>query len=207
MKFYEKNNMVKAGILAVLVLAVISITIINKGSSNDGNATNTNEAVSQEEAIQSKNTKEDSSNITQEEATEEKTLGLNPADVYLNMEDQGFVTEKDLGGSDGNIWESKKTEAGIEYYASVFGYSATDAVEYRATTTILDPQNKTIEATRSFMTFAATVPYEGSNPEKLSAWVDENFNNDKESTTIGSAKITLHAPTDFYRAITFEVSE
>ncbi len=132
--------------------------------------------------------------------------GLAPVDVYLNMEKEGFKTDKQLGGEYGNSWTSTKSYAGIDYKVETFS-SNTGNVENVRGTAIIDPSQKQVIATQQFFIFLSSLPYENSDPNKAGQWVIENFNNDKASIVIGDAKLTIYAPSVTTRMLTIEKSK
>jgi hypothetical protein len=130
--------------------------------------------------------------------------GLMPVDVYLNMEKRGFRTEKNFMGSEyGNVWTNKKEELGIEYEVTTFSHNAHGVENVRATAWV-DMVNKRIEAAIPFFKFAASFPYEKSEPEKAQKWVEGNFNKNGATTAIGGVRFTMHAPSEMVRILLIE---
>lgn len=78
--------------------------------------------------------------------------GLAPVDVYLNIEKQGFTTDKQLGEEHGNSWTSTKNYAGIDYKVETYS-SNIDNVESVRGTAIIDVTQKQIIATQQFFFF------------------------------------------------------
>jgi hypothetical protein len=143
------------------------------------------------------------SKSTNENNPSKYITGLSPVDVYLNMEKQGFKTEKQLGGEYGNSWTSKHSSAGIDYTVDVFS-SNIDNVESVRATAIIDVVNKKIIATQQFFQFVSSLPYENAKPEEATKWVANNFNEDKASTIIGDVKFTIYAPSLAVRMLGME---
>ncbi len=128
--------------------------------------------------------------------------GLNPVDVYLNLENRGFTLTKDF--SAGYVirtcvqkWPS------VEYRAEVGGKVSDEADGVQATV-MADGVEKTAEAGKDFLAFVASVPYTGAEPKKAHDWVLSNFNQDGASIVIGSARFTIKAPTVVYRMLMIE---
>lgn len=175
----------KFGCLPIIGLFVL-IAIFSKSSSDDSSKGNSTATTSNE--------------------TQKFIKGLNPVDVYLNMEKQGFTTDKQLGGEYGNIWTNTKSYAGIDYKVETFSSNIKNVESVRATA-MIDVTAKKIIATKQFFQFVATLPYENAKPEEAASWVDKNFDNDKATTTIGSAKFTIYAPSVAVRMLTIERAE
>lgn len=129
--------------------------------------------------------------------------GLNPVDVYLNLEKEGFKTEKQIGGEYGNSWISTQSYAGVDYKVETYSTNTQNVISVRATA-MIDVTQKNIIATKQFMQFIATLPYENSQPEEAKSWVDRNFNNDKATITISDATFTIYTPSVAVRILTIE---
>lgn len=132
--------------------------------------------------------------------------GLSPTDVYLNLEKEGFKTERTLDSENGNLWISKRSANGIKYKVDMFSYSTKNVVSISATA-MIDVNEKDIIATKQFFQFISTLPYDNANPKLAASWVDKNFNNNKATTTIGGVTFTMLAPTQFVRMLLVEVAQ
>ena len=128
--------------------------------------------------------------------------GLAPVDVYLNLEEKGFTTTKNLGSEYGNSWENSMTSEGITYNVSTFSHDTNTVESIQISVTILPP--KKIEASKQFFKYISSLPYENSNPEKTIQWIEDNFYNDKETLIIGDAKFSIYSPTKFARMLVIE---
>jgi hypothetical protein len=170
----------------VLVFSILVSTCARKNSSES--------AQNAEKKAESETTTEEMSNFIN---------GLNPVDVYMNMEKQGFKTEKQLGGEYGNAWTSTMSYDGMDCKVETFS-SNVNNVESVTATAMIDVTSKKIIATKQFIQFVATLPYENAKPEDAANWVDKNFNNDKASIIIGDAKFTIYAPSVAVRMLRIE---
>ena len=132
--------------------------------------------------------------------------GLSPTDVYLNLEKEGFKTERTLDSENGNLWISKRSANGIKYKVDMFSYSTKNVVSI-ISTAMIDVNEKDIVASKQFFQFISTLPYDNANPKLAASWVDKNFNNNKATTTIGGVTFTMLAPTQFVRMLLVEVSQ
>lgn len=129
--------------------------------------------------------------------------GLAPVDVYLNMEKQGFQTEKDFSSEHGNTWTSKATIDGISYQVSIYSMGA-DNVETVKATAMIDPTTNNIRETLKFICYVGSTPFTGAEPEKTIEWIKNNFNNDKASIVVNGVRFTIYSPTDMVRLLTIE---
>lgn len=158
----------------------------------------TEEAKKSETSISSSQTKEVVKKI------DNKIPGLMPVDVYLNFEERGFKTEKNLG-SEYSFWYSKDSSAGIDY--NITTYTEGDVksvVSVTATAMLNGKEKKDIIATLPFLQYISSLSYENSNPQEASKWVEDNFNNDKATTTINGVKYTIYVPTNMLRMLKIE---
>lgn len=132
--------------------------------------------------------------------------GLAPVDVYLNLEKQGFKTNKQIGGDYGNMWTSTKSYAGIDYEVNVYS-SDINNVESVSAKAMVDITQKDIIAVQQFLIYISSLPYDNASPQRAGQWVKANFNNDKAAITIGDAKFTLYAPSAVMRMLVVEKSK
>lgn len=184
-----------AGIVIGCFFALsIIIAIVSGGSENT--ATNT---------LNSTKTAESSMPVKSKKASK-YIKGLTPVDVYINMEKQGFKTEKNLSGEFGNSWVNRMQIPGINFTVETFS-SNTNKVENVRATAMVDLTEKNIVAAQQFFLFVSSLPYENSNPQQAGQWVINNYNNDKASTIIGDAKLTIYAPSVALRMLTIEKAE
>ena len=58
--------------------------------------------------------------------------GLSPSDVYVNLEQEGFKTEKTFDSENGNLWSSTRSANGIKYKVDMFSYSTKNVVSISA---------------------------------------------------------------------------
>ena len=130
--------------------------------------------------------------------------GLSPTDVYLNLEQRGFKTEKSFNSEFGNLWTSTHSVVGIDFRVVVFSYNVENVVSVQATA-MVNADEKDIVATKQFIQLISTVPYENANPEQAAKWVDENFNNHKTTTQIGGVTFTMIAPSQYVRMLRIDM--
>ena len=128
--------------------------------------------------------------------------GLNPVDVYLNLEQRGFTVTKDFSGGSA-IWTCAQKWPSVDLTADVIGSSATEVTMVRAMV-MADGVEKTALAGRDFVAMVASVPYDGAQPQVARDWVVSNYDQDSSTTTIGGARFTLRAPSDLYRMLLIE---
>lgn len=126
--------------------------------------------------------------------------GLEPVDVYLNMEKMGFVTEK-ISSEFGYSWFCRKNYAGIKYEVSFSSLDGRTVETVTATAMIEDVLNKNIIATKPFFLTIGSLPFDGNEPRKAAEWINENFYNNKKSIIISGVEFTIIAPTNFVRTL------
>lgn len=129
--------------------------------------------------------------------------GLAPVDVYMNMEKQGFTTEKLFDAEYGNSWISTKQFDGLDCRVSAFSTNTSNVVSVRATA-MIDVVNKEPASSQLFIRFVSTLPYEGADPQKAQQWVVNNFDKHQADTVIGGAKLTMLAPSRAVRELLIE---
>lgn len=150
--------------------------------------------------------KDEQQTVTKSDDSSKYINGLAPVDVYLNMEKQGFKTEKQLSGEYGNSWTSTKSYAGIDYRVETYS-SNINNVESVQGTAMIDVTQKEIIAAQQFFIFLSSLPYDNADPQKAGQWIKDNYNKDKATTTIGDAKFTMYAPSIALRMIRIEKAE
>ncbi len=148
----------------------------------------------------SNNTKMETEAETQTEETSEplKLPGLAPVDIYLNMENQGFTTEKNLGGEYGSSWICKNVSGGINYEVSIFSTSTMDVESVTATAMNTDGDPA---ASLSFIKYVSSTPVDGVDRDAVLSWIEKNFNTDKAEYESGDVRYTISAPTKFLRGV------
>lgn len=128
--------------------------------------------------------------------------GLNPVDVYLNLEKRGFKVEKNFT-SGALSWKCVQAWPSVQYESEVFGTSATE-VTYVRSSVMADGVEKTALAGKDFLALVSSVPYTGAEPQKAHDWVMANYDQHEASIVIGSARFTIKAPTVVYRMLILE---
>lgn len=131
--------------------------------------------------------------------------GANPVDIYLNLESKGFKIQKQLGGSEkGCFWYCDKSESGFDYNVTIASMAPGEIEQVKISVNIngSDPDKKII-AIKPFLKYVSTLPYEGSDTNKVTNWIEENFNNNKASIVIGGAKFTMNV-SKFMRLVYIE---
>ncbi|HLP47034.1 MAG TPA: hypothetical protein VK469_13870 [Candidatus Kapabacteria bacterium] len=182
----QKRNLLALATLCIFIIIAIAST--NNTSSTDSSLASTD----------SSDTSEPSNSIASK-----YILGLTPPDVYLNMEKQGFKTEKQFNSEYGNLWTSTSKIEGIEYRVETFSSDVNNVENVRATA-MVDATQKNIIAAQQFLKFVSSLPYESAEPQKAIKWVEDNYNNDKASVIIGDVRFILGAPSSAVRMLTLE---
>lgn len=126
--------------------------------------------------------------------------GLSPVDLYLNLEKEGFTTQKRFGEAQ-NEWTCTRADAVANYSASAFGPGGQTSkiATVQATVAVVGevPVNDTAS---EFLSFIATLPISGGDPAKAKAWVASNVGTTAECV-IGGVKFQLFANAPRARAL------
>lgn len=120
-----------------------------------------------------------------------------PVDIYGNLENIGFKTEKDLGSDYGNFWISTDSNGGIDYKVEVKSDNASNVQSIRATA-INANRNET--EVKQFLKYVGSVLflYRDSGKTRFNDWVDHNFNSGGK-TTVGQVKVEIKSPSRIVR--------
>jgi len=87
---------------------------------------------------------------------------------------------------------SREDLDGVFYRAEFFGHPVC-CIEYVTATVMIGGADNQVAT--NFLSFIATSPYDGAEPERSRAWVEENVGGDLE-TEIGPAMLRLSGPED-----------
>jgi hypothetical protein len=123
--------------------------------------------------------------------------GINPSDIYLSLEKQGFKTTKNLKANWGE-WRSSRTVGDVEQTVEVFSSKAS-AVEYVNATVLSTGTAPVATSASGLFSFLGSVPYDGANPSEAAGWAAANTASGG-STTIGGVTFTITANPDAPRA-------
>jgi len=136
---------------------------------------------------------------TKIDETSQYITGLNPVDVYVNLQKWGFSVDKDYS-TDGNLWTCKYSAEGLDYTVTIYSPKAVDKVQSVRMSIMASPYSS-ISNGLQLACYIATTPYNSADIEKAKQFVENNYNNDKSSIIIGDAEFTIHAPTQLARMI------
>ena len=131
--------------------------------------------------------------------TSQYITGLNPVDVYVNLQKWGFSVDKDYS-TDGNLWTCKYSAEGLDYTVTIYSPDAVDKAQSVRMTIMTSPYSS-ISNGLQLACYIATIPYDTADIEKAKQFVADNYNNDKASIIIGDAEFTVYAPTKLARMI------
>lgn len=136
---------------------------------------------------------------TKIDETSQYITGLNPVDVYVNLQKWGFSVDKDYS-TDGNLWTCKYNAEGLDYTVTIYSPKAVDKAQSVRMTIMTSPYSS-ISNGLQLACYIATIPYDTADIEKAKQFVADNYNNDKASIIIGDAEFTVYAPTKLARMI------
>jgi len=127
--------------------------------------------------------------------------GLQPVDVYLNFENMGYTTHKALSG-DLKSWISTKVLPGGTL--TVEANSAdTKSVETVRATAMVDVTGD-IQNTRDFFKTVVSLPYENSNYDINTKWINSVFNKTEGDTIVNGVRFTFKSPSKMVKILTLE---
>lgn len=115
--------------------------------------------------------------------------GIQAVDVHGNLTDKGFKLEKIMGDGD-TLWVCTLSEGKIQFRAEAYGKGPTAITSVRAT--VIDTSGTINTSATEFLSYLASLPYEGAEPDKAKKWVAENISS-TSSTVIGGVKFDLNA--------------
>lgn len=132
---------------------------------------------------------------------EKAIKGLKPVDVYMNLEKEGFKTAKSLGG-ELKTWTNIKSDVGGVFTVETSS-SDSQSVEFVRATVQTDATGD-INKSLSFFKYIASLPYESSNYELSTKWLDKNFNEAESDTIVNGVKFTLRSPSKMVKTLQLE---
>ena len=125
-------------------------------------------------------------------AQAETIPGILPVDVYLSLESKGFTTDKRFKSEGSQFMSDLENEAG-RFSGQVYcppGQSAQINVVVGLVQNFSSDANATNAMSANFLTFIASLPYEGSKPGEAQAWVMANLGKETEKM-FGPVKFQL----------------
>lgn len=119
--------------------------------------------------------------------------GLEPVDVYLNLEKKGFTTTKHFGQSQNTfVCELEEDDCSYTVTAYTPAGSASTVKTVQVMAQWFGPgDDAATEKLKPFMSFAATFPYEGATPEQAKRWVEANLGKEVSATFAAGVKFEL----------------
>jgi hypothetical protein len=127
--------------------------------------------------------------------------GIKPVDIYGNFEKRGFTSKSNIS-TDGSIWTNTSEQNGIMYDVQTYcEHGASSVNEVRLSATRIEPQYNSEVSMKSFILLGCTIPYEGADVNKVKAFIEDNYYNNKASIAIQGVRFTIYAPTEFTRML------
>lgn len=131
----------------------------------------------------------------------EHIKGVTPVDIYGNFENKGFEVDKHIEG-DGSLFICSSEENGIKYEAKVFCENGVnDVSSIRLTAFRSLPQYNSLEDLKPFLIYGCSIPYEGYDIDKVTAFINNNFNKNNASIVVSNVRFIIYCPTEFLRMI------
>ena len=145
-------------------------------------------------------------NIDVEQTVNNKKFiqGIKPVDVYGNFENKGYKIDKQIS-TDGSFFICSSAENGIDYEVKTYCEdNVEDVTSGRLTATRTSPQFNEVLDMKPFLKYGCSLPYDGSNGEKINAFIETNYFKNKASIVISGVKFTIFSPTEYVRMIDIE---
>jgi hypothetical protein len=133
-------------------------------------------------------------NIVTIAGVEYKTIpGLQAVDVHGNFTINGFKLTTNLTAEPAS-WACRKEDLGASYSVTAFGRSA-DQITLVDAHVVSRPE-KIVNVSREFISYVASIPYKGANPEAASNWAVSKVKNGGDTIINGvTFKISLLSKT------------
>jgi len=109
--------------------------------------------------------------------------GISAASLYEPLRQKGFSIDKQLG-PDAIFIDCDKSSSEATEHLRIAGNEPEKIIEIRASYTNYTSGNAN-ELAKPFLGFIATLPYEGSTPEKAREWLDQNISKNSKTTING----------------------
>lgn len=137
------------------------------------------------------------------ESEEPRIPGITAADITLNLEKKGFECELWIGQVNPEWMCTLRLPGDVgEARVLVHGYSPTRILFIDAT--VMAWLVPIVDAATPILGYIATLPYEGAEPEKARAWVEQAIAAGGEHTTvINGVRFRVHG-TDYVRTLDIE---
>lgn len=118
---------------------------------------------------------------------------IQPVDVYLNLEEVGFTTEKDLGSRFGNFWTSTAKNGSLEFRVET---SSKDVNKVQSINATVMNQNFNQSEAKQFLKYVSSVlSLYGENYEsEINQWIEQNYNSEKSEKYVDGVYLRLTAP-------------
>jgi hypothetical protein len=122
--------------------------------------------------------------------------GLTPQDVYLDLENREFTcSEPELMQPEDEVrWTCERQGTKGRYLVEISSKDA-NSVRLIKAWVISHERARADALAGDFLGYVATVPYEGAQPEKAKAWVEQNVGS-KASAKFGGVSYTLGGKAD-----------
>jgi hypothetical protein len=120
--------------------------------------------------------------------------GLQPVDVYLNLEGKGFATEKNFASATGKEFTEftcRKDDGVCRFTVIIYipkGHTSEVAAVSGVVQNVTGAANATDQLSAPFLSYLATLTYEGGEPAAAAVWATANMGRDNEKF-FGPAKI------------------
>lgn len=144
--------------------------------------------------------------VTQCEGDENKPVisGFDPYLSSLALKEIGFDRNTDYGGEFGDMITCTRHDYGIQYVVTMFmPYGYNEVQNFRASI-MVEPGIENIQSGLFMIKFLAGAKYDTCDPVRAENWAQENYDNDGATITIGDARFTINAPSEYVRMLTID---
>lgn len=204
-KLHEKFNAISAYAIRVgitFVLIVLTVSIFpptqeeieqSKVKEEVTEPTKIQDTLKKESALDSHSITQSHEGIAKKLAKEMKKKspvipGLMPVDVYGSLKSMGFEIKKDFNPC--CIWMASDGSQPVWYKADIYGEDAASVKRINAWIVGFDGIDYS-KLGKPYLGFIASLPYDGSQPDKARSWVEKNINRKGAETDIGGVRFKI----------------
>jgi len=197
-----KKLLLYAGVILAILITIPPLFVAPK----DEAIAKTEESVE----LQEKERKNDDQKASPKDDKLSKNIpvipGIMPVDVYLNFDERGFKTKKTYN-PDGNLFESKLTDDGVEYSVTAFSRVNNKVESITGLAMIMEYHNDANDL-KPFIDLLTTLPIKNFDNSSAKSWLAKNYNNHQATYTDkqSQVKLTMIAPTQWVRELMFEAT-
>lgn len=180
----KMNQQKKAKYLKIATtVGIVTVFIFMIGGVNNSSSPDSQQSVDSTQSNNAEDTGEDPTHIPD----------LVAVDVYGNLEDEGLTCDGPNTNADSEFitWNCELETSTYNYTAEIVGRETDEIVSVQATA-LNYGQGSTDSLAQDFLSYVASIPYDGSSPAEASNWVRENISRNTV-TSFGSVGFEIFA--------------